>query len=520
MSDGGDLTRVTSERDLAVERFVLMCKAMKQCMWDWDMRANVAWYSDTIYEVYGIDPTVTPSFERWTTYVHPEDRERVVAGFRNVVESGKSEWADEYRFVRPNDGKVLDVFDRGFVKFDEGRPVRIVGVVMDITKQRALERQLQHAQKMQAIGQLAGGIAHDFNNMLQAAKLETEMLLRATPGTSVQVHQHAKEVAIVLDRAASLTRQLLMFSRLEAMRLEVIDLNAKITELTTMLRRLLGDDLALGLELTSDVVAVEADSSMLDQILVNLVVNARDAMARGGTLAIATRRCGQLEPAARPPGRYVCLEVRDTGAGIPTEIMPRIFDPFFTTKANGTGLGLATVYGIVEQHRGWIDVDSELGRGTTVRVYLPQDERESTPKQRAVQTPTPRGRETILLVEDDGPVLRALSSVLESEGYDVVTADSGAAALAAWETAGRIDLVVTDLMMPGMNGRELATELLSRRKELAILIISGQSRDLAPGSARYEFLHKPFAGETLLAAVRGCLDRAREISSAAPAVCI
>jgi hypothetical protein len=509
MTDG-ELRRVTSERDLAIERFVLMCTAMNQCMWDWDIRANVAWYSEAIYTVYGIDPTVTPSFERWTTYVHPDDRERVVAGFRNVVERGNSEWTDEYRFVRPNDGHVLEVFDRGFVMFDEGRPVRIVGVVMDITQQRALERQLRHAQKMQAIGQLAGGIAHDFNNMLQAAKLEIE-LLRAMPGDSVQVLKHAKEIGVAVDRAASLTRQLLMFSRLEAMRVEAIDLNAKVGELTTMLQRLLGENMALGLELTSGAVSVEADSSMLDQVLINLAVNGRDAMARGGTLTIATSRCGQLEPAARPSGPYVCLEVRDTGAGIPSEILPRIFDPFFTTKANGTGLGLATVYGIVEQHRGWIDVDSELGRGTTFRVYLPEDDRETTPKARAAQRTDPRGKETILLVEDDGGVRRALSSLLESHGYDVLAADSGAAALAAWETAGRIDLVVTDLMMPGMNGHELAAALSARRPELAILIISGHSRDLDPSlTASYEFLHKPFDGESLLAAVRARLDRARD----------
>ncbi len=508
MTDG-ELRRVTSERDLAVERFVLMCKAMNQCMWDWDIRANVAWYSEAVYTVYGIDPSITPSFERWTTYMHPDDRERVVAGFRDVMESGKSEWADEYRFVRPNDGTVLEVFDRGFVMFDEGRPVRIVGVVMDITKQRALERQLRHAQKMQAIGQLAGGIAHDFNNMLQAAKLEIE-LLRSIPGASAQVLCHAKEIGVAVDRAASLTRQLLVFSRIEAMRMEAIDLNAKVGELTTMLRRLLGGTIALDLELTSEGISVDADSSMLDQVLVNLAVNGRDAMERGGTLSITTSRCGRLSPAGRPAGRYVCLEVRDSGAGIASEILPRIFDPFFTTKVNGTGLGLATVYGIVEQHRGWIDVDSAPGRGTTFRVYLPERDRETTPDARAAPRTSPRGKETILLVEDDGGVRRALSALLESHGYDVLAADSGTVALAAWDAAGgKVDLVVTDLMMAGMNGRELAAELATRRPGLAILIISGHTGDLDPSvAASYELLRKPFEGESLLAAVRACLDRA------------
>jgi PAS domain S-box-containing protein len=510
MTDHDELRRVANERDLAVERFALLCRAMNQCMWDWDIRANVAWYSEAVYAVYGIDPSVTPSFERWTTYVHPDDRERVVTGFRDVVENGKSEWADEYRFVRPDDGRVLEVLDRGFVMFDHGRPVRIVGVVMDVTQRRALERQLRHAQKMQAIGQLAGGIAHDFNNVLQAAKLEIE-LLRAAPAASVAVLDHAKEIGRALDRASSLTRQLLMFSRLEAMRVEPIDLNAKVGELATMLRRLLGEDTSLGLELASSPVSVEADSSMIDQVLVNLAVNARDAMPRGGTLSIATSRCGHLEPAARPPGPYVCLEVRDTGAGIPEDILPRIFDPFFTTKSSGTGLGLATVHGIVEQHRGWIEVDSALGRGTTFRVHLPESARAAAPEVRAAQSTSPRGDETILLVEDDDGVRRALSSLLESHGYRVLAADSGAAALASWETAAApIDLVITDLRMAGMSGRELAAALSERRPGLPILMISGRSRELDPSlPASYELLHKPFEGQSLLAAVRACLHRAR-----------
>jgi signal transduction histidine kinase len=371
MSDDGELRRLTHERDLAVERFTLMSRAMNQCMWDWDIRTNVAWYSDAIYTVYGISRGITPSFERWTTYLHPDDHDRVVATFRDVLDTGKSEWSAEYRFIRPDDGRVLDVFDRGFVVFADGAPKRMIGVVMDLTQQRALERQLQHAHKWQAIGRLAGGVAHDFGNMLLAAKLELE-LLRSRSSDPTHVRAHVQALGTTIDRATSLTRQLLAFSRVGAMRMDAIELGAKLGELTPMLRRLLGDNHALTLTPTAEAIHVDADSSMLDQILVNLVVNGRDAMPDGGTLSIATTRSGHLEPAGHSPGHYVCIEVRDAGAGIPTDVLPRIFDPFFTTKIDGTGLGLATVQGIVEQHRGWIDVDSQPGAGTAFRVYLPE----------------------------------------------------------------------------------------------------------------------------------------------------
>ncbi|MBZ0231173.1 MAG: response regulator [Deltaproteobacteria bacterium] len=509
MADDGELRRITRERDQAIERFVLMCRAMNGCMWDWDIRANVAFYSEAVYTVYGIGRDVTPSFERWTTYVHPDDRERVVSGFREALETGKSEWAGEYRFVRPDDGRVLEVFDRGFVMFDGGAPVRMVGVVMDITPQRALERQLRHSQKMQAVGQLAGGIAHDFNNMLQAAKLEIE-LLRGTPSASVQVLEHVKALGTAIDRAAGLTRQLLTFSRPEAMRTEALDLNAKVGELATMLRRLLGEDVHLALELAGEVIYVDADASMLDQVLVNLVVNGRDAMAGGGTLSLATARCGQLEPAGRRPGRYVRVDVRDTDVGIPGEILPRIFEPFFTTKPNGTGLGLATVYGIVEQHGGWIDVDTTPGSGTTFHVYLPEHVRGPADRVRPPAITAAPGTETILLVDDDDGVRRALSLVLESHGYTVLAVDSGAAALAAWESSGgKIDVLVTDLKMPGMSGSELAAALSARRPALPIVLISGHLRELDPSlAARYQLLHKPFDGERLVAVVRESLQAA------------
>jgi two-component system, cell cycle sensor histidine kinase and response regulator CckA len=433
--------------------------------------------------------------------IHPDDRERVFDGQRDPAR----EFEHEYRIIR-GDGAVRWIRDRGYaVRDDAGNIMCVVGVAQDVTERRRLEEALRQAQKMEAIGQLAGGIAHDFNNMLQALLLELQ-LLGAVPELPERAGELARSARGTAERAASLTRQLLLFSRREVLKPRALDLDAALVELANMLRRVLGEDIALQLALGARGLHLYVDPGMLDQVLLNLAVNARDAMPRGGTLAIATAR---TDAAARP-GAFGCITVRDTGVGIARDVLPRIFEPFFTTKeaGHGTGLGLATAFGIVEQHGGWIEVESEPNHGTTFRTYLPVHTIQGLDEQ----TPLPTGRragrrDTVLVVEDNEHVRRAVCAVLDDAGYRVVDADRGTAALSAWHReGGAIDLVLTDLVMPGgMDGVELAARLEELRPGVKVVFATGNSRDLAVGPNQ-RLLRKPLSAERLLDAVRACLE--------------
>jgi PAS domain S-box-containing protein len=503
-----DITRrrqIEAELAATAERFGLVSRATNDGIWDWDMTTNTAWWSEAYFTVFGFDRATTPSYEAWAACVHPDDRARVLASFERVIARAEHAWSDEYRFIKP-DGAMIDVYDRAYVLHDDrGKPIRMVGAMMDITARRLLETQLRHAQKMEAIGQLAGGIAHDFNNMLQAATLELAMAAE-TSELPAKVADHIAHSRVALDRAASLTRQLLVFSRREAMRPRRIDLNAKLVDLARMLRRMIGEHIALQLDLAPGSIPIDADPAMIDQVLLNLAVNARDAMPRGGTLAVTTS-----------VGDMACLVVRDTGGGIPAEHLPRIFEPFFTTKepSAGTGLGLATVHAIVEQHRGRIEVASELANGTTFRIYLPVAgalDADGGPIDSAERvSANARGNEMILLVEDDASVRRSLRLLLEEAGYRIIEAERGAAALATVDASGpAIDLVLTDLVMPdGMSGRDLAVQITSKYPDTEIVFITGFSRDFGYADLEDEhaLLHKPVDPKCLLATLRTALDR-------------
>ncbi len=506
--DTTELSALRAELAAVLDRFQIMSRTMNEGMWDWNITDNAVWYSDAMFTVFGMNPTRAPSFERWTECIHPDDRDRVLAGFRAVLDNGQAAWSDEYRFIRPHDGAMLEVHDRGIVMHGaNGAPRRMVGVVMDMTSQRRLERELRHAQKMQAIGLLAGGIAHDFNNILQAATLELALLL-STRDVPAKASHHALEVRLALDRAASLTRQLLVFSRREAMRRQRLDLHARIADLGTLLQRVLGELVSLELVLAPDAMIADVDPSMLDQVLINLAVNARDAMPKGGTLTIATTRDRPRTERDAPGEHWACILVTDTGCGMSPELQTRIFDPFFTTKeTSGTGLGLATVHGIVEQHGGHIEVDSQVGRGSCFRIFLPAVEASDGDSEppRAAGGP---GHGDVLVVEDDAPVRRALCELLGAHGYMVTAADSGVEALRAWDAAPRrFDLVLTDLVMPGMNGRELADQLRARSPDARILVMTGYGRDLdREAVARtYPLIDKPINADRLLLAIHELL---------------
>ncbi len=402
-------------------------------------------------------------------------------------------------------------------------PVPAIGVVHcyagDITERQNLEAQLRQSQKMESVGQLAGGIAHDFNNILTVIQGHTS-LLSMTADLPEGAADSAQQISHAADRAANLTRQLLTFSRRQIMQPKNLDLNEAVGNMTKMLRRLLGEDITLQVNYAPNLPYVMADPGMIEQVILNLAVNARDAMPRGGRLFVDTSTANIDEAQARNtpganPGEYVCLTVKDTGVGIAPEHLARIFEPFFTTKdvGKGTGLGLATVYGIVQQHRGWITVSSKVNVETMFQIFLPA----TAAKSEIVELAAPErdvrgGSETILVVEDEGPLRALVKSLLQRYGYTVLDADSGVNALSVWRSnKDQIHLLLTDMVMPhGMSGRELADRLARDKPDLKIIYSSGYSLAVVGSDMVLQeglnFLQKPYHPRKLAQAVRDCLD--------------
>ena len=402
----------------------------------------------------------------------------------------------------------------------EGRLVGILGIGRDVTERVQLEQQLRQAQKMEAVGRLAGGIAHDFNNILTAITGYADLLLEDLGATDPR-RQDADEIHKAADRAAGLTRQLLAFSRQQVLQPTVLEVNKLVSDLEKMLRRLLGEDVALTTQLAPTTGRVKADPGQLEQVIMNLAVNARDAMPNGGKLTLETGNVDLDESYATDhyparAGPFVMLAVSDTGTGMSEETQAHMFEPFFTTKekGKGTGLGLATVYGIVKQSGGFIWVYSEVGHGTTFKLYLPRVQELAERASQPAQTPAraARGTETVLVVEDEAPVRSVARQVLERHGYTVLEAPSAEAALdIATRYSGAIHLLLTDVVMPGLNGRELATRLADLRPDARVIFMSGYTDDavtrhgvLEPGSA---YVQKPFTPDAIARKVREVLDR-------------
>jgi len=432
----------------------------------------------------------------------------------------------ELRIVRP-DGRVREL---EFAASADFLPGSHLAVFRDVTQRRQLEEQLRQAQKIEAVGRLAGGVAHDFNNLLNVITGYGQMLFRRL--TDGPEREKTKAILQAAERAAGLTRQLLAFSRKQVLEPKVLDLNAVVSGMDEMLRRLIGEDIELQTDLARDLGRTRADPGQIEQVLMNLVVNARDAMPRGGRVTLETGNAEMDEAYVRDhlgarPGRYVSLAVRDTGLGMDAETQKHIFEPFFTTKekGKGTGLGLATVYGIVKQSEGYIWVDSAPGAGTTVRVYLPLVEGEPVaegPRRPAVPEQAPaRGTETVLLVEDEEMVRRMTREVLEGAGYHVLEASSGFDALRVSSGhGGRLDLLLTDVVMPGMSGRELAERLAPVRPGMKVLYMSGHTDDAifhhGVTQAGTGFLQKPFTPEALERRIRELLGQPGVIPASQP----
>ncbi len=452
-------------------------------------------------------------------FIHPEDAGKVGAALARAVQNPAEPTPADFRFRHQN-GSWLILESIGKRRFNAPGAPSVVFTSRDVTERLSLEAQLRQAQKMEAIGQLAGGVAHDFNNLLMIIRGNVELLLTDKENLGEESLHWLKEALGATERAANLNYQLLAFSRKQVLQTRVLNLNELFANLTKMLRRIIGEDISVQCGLASRLPPVQVDPGMMEQVLMNLAVNARDAMPKGGQLLINTEVAAIDETYAREhaearEGEFVCLSVRDTGCGMMPEVAARIFEPFFTTKdvGKGTGLGLATVYGIVKQHQGWIEVASQMGQGATFKVFLPAspvpaetlDEETLQPKVRG-------GSETILLVEDEEAVRNLTRRILEDYGYRVLEAASGPAALAVWEQrAQEIDLLLTDVIMPdGLTGGELAEQLRARRPGLRVVLSSGYSPEVAGKDLRREerryFLQKPYSTGKLAQTVRDCLD--------------
>jgi two-component system, cell cycle sensor histidine kinase and response regulator CckA len=415
-------------------------------------------------------------------------------------------------------GVVIEI-EMAVHRIDYGGKTACLAVLMDVTTRKALEDQLRQAQKMEAVGMLAGGVAHDFNNLLTIISGYSQLMLNTLPPKDPNRHA-VEQIFKAGDRAAALTRQLLAFSRRQMIQPKVLDLNQLVTSLGGMLRRLIGEDVDLRLSLQPDLGRVSSDSGQLEQVLMNLAVNARDAMPKGGTLTIETANLELDEgyssrDLALKAGSYVLLAVCDTGSGMTEETKDRLFEPFFTTKApgRGTGLGLSTVLGIVKQSGGSIQVYSEPGHGSSIKVYLPRIDQQVAQDVPASKTIARRGTETVLLVEDDEMVRSLVRESLERHGYKVLEAPEPAAArriLQGYD--GPIHLLVTDLVMPGGNGRDLAEYVQGRRPEIKVLYMSGYTDSavldlgIGPGSEQ-AFIQKPFTPGALNEKVREVLEQ-------------
>ncbi|MCC5795156.1 MAG: PAS domain-containing protein [Chromatiales bacterium] len=513
--------RKQSERALRIsdERFRLISQATNDAIWDWDLVAGTVWWSRGTLEILGFDPEVAePGPESWTGRIHPDDRDRVVGGIQAVIDGSGEAWSDEYRMCR-DDGAVITVADRGFViRDDQGGAVRMLGSVIDISERLRLEESLRQAQKLEAVGQLTGGVAHDFNNLLTVILGNAELLgerLAREPA----LRDLATTVMAAATRGAELTQRLLAFARRQPLEPRAVDLNRLVAGMESLLRRALSENIEIEFVRAGGLWVAEIDPAQLESALLNLAINARDAMPDGGRLTIETGNAKLDESYAAmehdiTPGQYVMISVTDSGSGMDAETRGRAFDPFFTTKpaGKGSGLGLSMVYGFAKQSHGHVRIYSEPGEGTAVKLYLPRAQGMTIAAQQAADdTMAKGGCEHILVVEDDRLVREHLVAQLRQLGYQVSSAADGQQALDLLKQEADTALLFTDVVMPGgMNGRELAEAARALRPGLKVLFTSGYTENAIIHQGRLDvgvqLLSKPYRRQELAAKVRKVLD--------------
>jgi PAS domain S-box-containing protein len=518
-----DITaRTAAEENLrkSEERFQLVSNATSDAVWDWDLAANLLWWSDSFSALFGYTrEEISPEVSWWADRIHSEDRERAQTSILNAIKNPEvTHWTDEYRFLR-KDGTYAAVQDRGRVIRDaNGKGSRMVGGMTDITEHKKLLNQYLRAQRMESIGTLAGGIAHDLNNVLSPILMSVDLMrLRETDAPTTKIINTIEQSA---RRGADLVRQVLTFARgADGGRHVAIKVEHLIKDVARIADETFPRSIKTEVRLDRDLWAITGDATQLHQVILNIVVNARDAMPDGGTLTLAAENITIDEQYAATsrealPGAYLCTTITDTGTGIPADKRDRIFEPFFTTKemGKGTGLGLSTAHAIVKSHRGFITVDSETGKGSAFKIYLPTDPNlRSTIIAPHAVTEIPRGHgETILVVDDETPILATTQQTLESFGYRVMTAQDGAEAVAIYaQHRGTIAAVITDMVMPIMDGIATINALMRVNPQVLVIAASGLYSNgrvaKAAGAGVKHFLPKPYTAETLLVTLREVL---------------
>lgn len=505
------------------ERYRSILDNIEDGYYEVDLAGNFTFFNDSLCQMLGYQKEEMAGLND-RQYTDQENARKIYQIFNNVYRTGQPAKQFEAEVIRKDGTKRNVELSVSLIRNNSGEPIGFRGIVRDITERKKAEKemvdlqeQFRQAQKMEAIGQLAGGIAHDFNNALTLIRTCSQLALldlkEADP-----LREKFEMINRATEQSANLTRQLLAFSRRQVMEMKVVDLNDLIREMDKMLRRVIGEDIELVNNLAEDLGRVRVDPGQMEQVIINLAVNARDAMPKGGRLTIETANVRLDEGYVNGhvgvnPGDYIRLTVSDTGIGMTPEVRRRIFEPFFTTKekGKGTGLGLSTVYGIVKQSGGYIYVYSEPGMGAAFKIYLPRVE-EELEKELAGPQELPQGKETILVVEDEKDVRSLLVQILRKQGYKVIEAENGGAAFdACAHHKGKINLLLTDVVMPGMSGRELAEKLLCWQPEMKVLYISGYTDDamIRYGvlEAGMNFMQKPFSMEALAQKVRQVLDQ-------------
>ncbi len=506
------------------ERMLLTVRKLPLGFIEWNDRAEVVAWNPSAERIFGFKAEEVFGKEAFRIIVAPGSREHVDKIWASLIRQTGGTHSINDNLTKDGRTIVVEWFNTPLLT-SQGKVTGVFSLMQDITERVNLEKHVQQAQRLNAVGQLAAGIAHDFNNILTIITGHAGLLL-GLPGLPREAHPELERIEEAALRAARLTRQLLAFSRQQAMFPRALHLNEVVTSSATMLARVVGADVSLNVQFAEDAPPIEADPAMLDQMITNLVLNARDAMPNGGAIRIAVDRVDISEETAdlnsdARSGPAVRLSVSDTGLGIPPEHLPRIFEPFYTTKktGQGTGLGLSVVHGIMKQHHGWIKVESTVGHGTTFHLHFPPTPKTpetEEPMGAYCHVPTSRtNRQTVLVVEDEAIVRELARMILEREGYRVLEAEDGPSALRVWAEQGpAVDLLLTDMVMPnGITGRELSLRLLAERPSLPIIYASGYSIELtAPDfqpNERQIFLQKPYLTDQLVTTVRRCLQAAQ-----------